>query len=107
MYFFKCLSLYYHLKVSVSVTQKEIFNSDDNSSNSSNSGSQSKTDWQGPPIFQNNSIGVAAWPNKDKNGDWYLRIDPPFFDAFNLFVNDDHEGMKGTFNKFCENFNQK
>lgn len=93
--------------MSVSVTDNKIFDSNKNSSKPFNSNSQQDSDWQGPPIFQNNSIGVAVWPNKDKNGDWYIRIDPPLFDAFNLFVNDDHEGMKRTFNKFCENFNGK
>lgn len=51
------------------------------------------------PIFANGSIGAAAWANEDQNGNYYLSIQVPLLDRFNLFVPDEY---KAAFNEFVQ-----
>lgn len=63
-------------------------------------------DFDGAPLFENN--GITAYPDKDKNGNWFLRVKTPAGISFPLFVNDNaHEGAKQVFNNMVEHFNDK
>lgn len=88
--------------------ESAIFGSDDDSDSDSSGYSQDDQDWQGQPLFRNNDIGVAVWPRKDKNGNWYLSVNPPLIPSFNVFVNSGgHQGLEDVFNKMCERYNGK
>jgi len=56
------------------------------------------------PIFANQNIGAAAWANEDTNGNYYLSIQVPLVDRFNLFVPDEY---KQAFNEFVDHIREK
>lgn len=81
---------------------------DPSSSSGNGSSSQSDFDFEGAPIFTNNDIGVTAYPQQDKNGNWYLSVSLPIIGSFNMFVNNGpHEGLEESFNKLVNHFNGK
>ena len=81
---------------------------DFNPTNSSNSSNQDDFDFEGAPLFTNNDIGVTAYPQQDKNGNWYLRVSLPLIGSVNLFVNNgSHEGLEESWNKLVDHFNSK
>lgn len=87
------------------MTEQEISFGDEDSEESS---SQKDFDFQGAPIFTNNDIGVTAYPQKDKNGNWYLRVNLPLVGSVNLFANNgSHEGLESSWNKLVDHFNSK
>lgn len=55
------------------------------------------------PVLANQTLGIAAWANKDKNGDFYLTVQVPLLQRFNLFVPDEY---KEEFNEFCREVSQ-
>lgn len=91
-------------------SQQDFNPTEDNNENQDNYNSkgQDDFDFEGAPLFSNNSIGATAYPSKDKNGEWYLRLQLPLVGNVNLFVNDGaHEGLKQSFGKLVDHFNQK
>lgn len=83
---------------------------DEQSENSSGDsyGSQNDFDFNGAPVFSNNDIGATAYPEKDKNGNWYLRVNLPLVGSVNLFVNNgSHDGLESSWNKLVEHYNSK
>lgn len=63
-------------------------------------------EWKNPPLFQNDQLGIAGWPGKDKDGNIYLRISLPLVENFTLFINDNQfpKGLKEDFNKLVEKY---
>jgi len=78
-----------------------------NNDNSQNQDQDYDFDFNGAPLFTNNNIGVAVYPQKDKNGNWYLKINLPLVDDVRVFVNNNsHEGLEESFNKLVDHFNE-
>lgn len=88
-----------------SVTDEIEYGSSDNGS----SNSQKDYDFQGAPLFSNNDIGVAAYPKKDKNGNWYLAVNLPLgLGPIHLFVNNgSYDNLDESFNKLVDHYNGK
>lgn len=78
----------------------------DNDNSGSGSGSSQDFEFEGGPLFTND--GIVAYPDKDKNGNWYLHVRTPAGLRFNLFVNNGaHNGLGENFNKLVDTYNQK
>lgn len=78
----------------------------DNGKSEDNKNSDGKGfDWDRPPLFHNNDLGISVWPGKDKNGNFYLRVSLPLVKNFNVFVNNGaFNGLDSDFNKLVEHY---
>lgn len=56
-----------------------------------------------PPLLENQDKATTAWINEDKNGDYYLVIDMPHKDNFNIFVKDKFKrGFNDVINHYVD-----
>jgi dolichyl-phosphate-mannose--protein O-mannosyl transferase len=100
----------FFLKPVIKLYGGELFSvTEDFTPSGSSQGSDNQDfDFDGAPLFSNNDQGVTIYPQKDKNGNWYLKVNPPLVDSFNVSVNNNaHEGLEESFNKLVDHFNSK
>ena len=64
----------------------------------------SKTGKRNPPMFVNRDEGLTAWLDKDKNGNYFLRLKLPLgLGTVPIFLNDAvYEGIQKNFDKLVE-----
>lgn len=64
----------------------------------------SETSKRNPPLFVNRDEGLTAWLDKDKNGNYFLRLRLPLgLGTVPIFLNDAvYEGIQKNFDKLVE-----
>jgi len=64
----------------------------------------SETSKRNPPMFVNRDEGLTAWLDKDKNGNYFLRLKLPLgLGTVPIFLNDAvYEGIQKNFDKLVE-----
>lgn len=64
----------------------------------------SETGKRNPPLFINRDEGLTAWLDKDKNGNYFLRLRLPLgLGNVPIFLNDAvYEGIQKNFDKLVE-----
>lgn len=64
----------------------------------------SETSKRNPPMFVNRDEGLTAWLDKDKNGNYFLRLRLPLgLGTVPIFLNDAvYEGIQKNFDKLAD-----
>lgn len=99
------------MEVSIFVTDNDVVfgDGDGDEDGQSQSGNEDPDfDFEGGPLFTNGDW--VAYPDKDKNGNWFLRVRNQNLPgmSFQLFVNNgSHDGLTSSFNKLVDHFNEK